>query len=251
MRPEGNEGRNALKVAFLKRSKLALIQRSVPEALFNVVLTIPGASWLWAGGKAATKVGAQVLKNGDEAAKLVGKGTNVVSDVGTGANKIAGGASDIYNPATMQFKVLQDSCFAAGTPIITPAGSRPVETLTRNVGLFSRPEDDPTAVAGLSTVDAVFVLAAEIWELHIGGKVIETTADHPFYMVPRAPDDASGWTPVKRLKEGDLLLGRGACATPVERVVQTGRVTTVYNVRVEPDHTFRGRRRLGLLALGA
>jgi hypothetical protein len=34
MRPEGNEGRNALKVAFLKRSKLALIQRSVPVSMF-------------------------------------------------------------------------------------------------------------------------------------------------------------------------------------------------------------------------
>jgi hypothetical protein len=225
-------------IADLLNAAISYGRGNTGEALFNVVLAIPGASWLWAGGKAATKVGAQVLKNGDEAAKLVGKGTNVVSDVGTGANKIAGEAGGIFNPATLQLKVLQKACFAAGTPIVTPEQSRKVETLARGVGLSSRPEDDPKAPVGVSTVDAVFVLTAQIWELHIGGRVIETTAEHPFYLVAQTPEEPSGWTPVNRLREGDLLLGHNACATPVERVVQTDRSATVYNVRVEPDHTF-------------
>ena len=176
---------------------------------------------------------------------------NVLEDIGKWANgyttglQLLAGAPGAMKAAKgfvegefLNCTLLQKACFAAGTPLNTPERSRLVETLTRNVGLLSRPEDDPTAPVGVSTVDGVFVLTAQIWELHIGRRVIETTAEHPFYLVGRTPDAPSGWTPLNWLKHGDLLLGRDAITTPVERVVRTDRTATVYNVRVEPDHTF-------------
>jgi hypothetical protein len=142
-------------------------------------------------------------------------------------------ASDgIYDVTTNRLLVLQKSCFAAGTPILTPEGAKAIETLKVGETVLSRPEHDPAAPVRIGMVDAVFKLSTPIWELQVGGHVIETTGEHPFFVVDH------GWTTVNRLSAGDRLLGRGAMPAIVERVERTDRTETVYNMRVEEDHTF-------------
>ena len=128
--------------------------------------------------------------------------------------------------------ILQKTCFAPGTPILTPEGAKPIELFRENDLILSRPEHDPAAPVRVRNVEAVFVLAAPIVELYVGGHVIETTAEHPFFVHHR------GWVPARDLQVGDLLLGHDEKLTPVERLTQTGRTATVYNLRVNEDHTF-------------
>ena len=144
----------------------------------------------------------------------------------------------LLNSSLVQCRLLQKACFAAGTPIITPKGVRRIETLEARDPISCRAEDDPSGQVRVGMVAEVFKLTAQIWELHIGGEVLETTAEHPFYLVGEARGHMIGWTPLCRLKPGDLLLGRGALPMAVERVVQTNRSATVFNIRVEPHHTF-------------
>ena len=69
-------------------------------------------------------------------------------------------------------------------------------------------------------------------ELRVGGQVLETTAEHPFYVVER------GWVPTSDLQSGDVLLGRDEQTACVQSVTATTRTATVYNLRVAADHTF-------------
>ena len=60
--------------------------------------------------------------------------------------------------------------------------------------------------------------------MHIGGKVIATTPEHPF------AEYSKKWTPAGALEQDDLLLGMEQERTAVEEVFDTGEYVTVYNV---------------------
>ncbi|WP_162658920.1 polymorphic toxin-type HINT domain-containing protein [Tuwongella immobilis] len=65
----------------------------------------------------------------------------------------------------------------------------------------------------------------------MAGQLIETTAEHPFWVVGR------GWTPVWDLSIGDALMTITGESVSVEGVHETDRRQTVYNLRVAEDHT--------------
>ena len=67
-----------------------------------------------------------------------------------------------------------------------------------------------------------FVRVALVFDLHVGGRVIQTTAEHPFYVVGR------GWVPAGHLQPGDWLVSHEGLVMPVERPGEAGKVTTVY-----------------------
>jgi hypothetical protein len=131
------------------------------------------------------------------------------------------------------------TCFVAGTPIRTPSGSKPIEEFRsyEEVGdacdyVLARSESDPTGPVRPRRVLRKFVRVGPVLNLHLGGRVIGTTAEHPFYAEGR------GWTPAYDLRIGDrLILESGECL-PVEGVADSGRVETVYNMEVEDDHTY-------------
>ena len=81
-------------------------------------------------------------------------------------------------------------------------------------------------------MEKIFRLSAPILELSIGGQDIDTTAEHPFYVVEK------GWTPAKALEPGDLVLGHDGSQTEVNSVQPTDRHEDVFNVRVAVDHTY-------------
>ncbi len=71
-----------------------------------------------------------------------------------------------------------------------------------------------------------------VLNLHVGGKVIGTTHEHPFFV------KAKGWTNAHELHIGDEIRLMDAGWTKVEGVADAGQLTTVYNMEVEDDHTY-------------
>ena len=63
-------------------------------------------------------------------------------------------------------------------------------------------------------------------------EVLETTAEHPFWVVGR------GWVAVADLMPGDRLLDASGAVLAVDGLVATGRTDTVYNIEVEGYHTY-------------
>ena len=79
---------------------------------------------------------------------------------------------------------------------------------------------------------APFVRSAIILKVVVQGRVIRTTAEHPFWV------DGRGWTAAGELKAGDNLLTADKSKLPVENVFETGDIETVYNFRVADWHTY-------------
>ena len=69
------------------------------------------------------------------------------------------------------------------------------------------------------------------WETVMPERVIGTTHEHPFYSQER------GWTPAGELRPGELIRTEDGWVF-VKSVTETGRVETVYNLRVEDYHTY-------------
>jgi hypothetical protein len=124
------------------------------------------------------------------------------------------------------------ACFGAGTRLLTPEGSKPIEELQVGDWLLSRSEDDAAGSIEPKQVLTTFVRTAVILELHVEGQVIRTTAEHPFHLVDR------GWVAASGLVEGDLLSSHDANLHRVQAIVPTQEVVTVYNVQVETHHTY-------------
>src|SRR6266498_106038 len=98
--------------------------------------------------------------------------------------------------------------------------------------LWARDEHDPKGEVQLKRVLHVFIRVAPILNVHVANQIIETTAEHPFYVRGR------GWIPAKMLEIGDLLQLRSGEWAPVEGVADSGRVETVYNFEIEDYHTY-------------
>jgi hypothetical protein len=124
------------------------------------------------------------------------------------------------------------ACFAAGTPLRTPEGSRNIEDIRVGDLVLSRDEHNPDGLVVAQTVEEVFVRQGLIWHLHLGGQVIRTTAEHPFYR------EGDGWTACQELRVGDRLLTEDGTWVMVEDLLDTGEWETVYNLRVAEFHTY-------------
>ncbi|VTR96996.1 polymorphic toxin-type HINT domain-containing protein [Tuwongella immobilis] len=120
----------------------------------------------------------------------------------------------------------------AGTPLLIPGGSRAIEQFVPGDTILSRDEHDLNGPIEVQIVEAVFERSAIIFELRVAGQLIETTAEHPFWVVGR------GWTPVWELSIGDCLTTITGETVSVEGVHETNRRQTVYNLRVSNFHTY-------------
>jgi RHS repeat-associated protein len=123
-------------------------------------------------------------------------------------------------------------CFAAGTPLLTPNGTKPIEQFQVGDLVLSSPEDDPNGPVVAKRVEKVFERSSVLFDLHVAGKLIRTTAEHPFYV------RGKGWTAAKSLVAGDLLRSHDGQWLAVESANDSGEVAPVYNMRVEEYHTY-------------
>ena len=81
-------------------------------------------------------------------------------------------------------------------------------------------------------VEEVFVSTNSIIELTVRGRVICTTAAHPFYVREK------GWTEAWLLIPGDLFRSHDGQWLPLDSVASTGEETTVYNLRISEYSTY-------------
>jgi intein/homing endonuclease len=81
-------------------------------------------------------------------------------------------------------------------------------------------------------VEEVFVTESLVWHLHIGGQVIRTTAEHPFYAHEK------GWVNANQLAVGDWLLAENGHWLILDDLLDTGEYEAVYNCRVADHHTY-------------
>ncbi|WP_018751036.1 polymorphic toxin-type HINT domain-containing protein [Paenibacillus sanguinis] len=68
--------------------------------------------------------------------------------------------------------------------------------------------------------------ADEIYYVHIGDEIIEVTGEHPFWL------DGKGWTFVKDLRVGDLLVSSDGSKLAIDKIEKEPREATVYNFEV-------------------
>ena len=138
-------------------------------------------------------------------------------------------------------KVLQDTCFAAGTPVLTPSGEKPIEDFQEGDEILFAPDDAPGMPARTSVVEKLFELSAPTLELRAGGHTVTTTAKHPFFVSEK------GWVPAHDLQPGDMLLGLDGrrrsspsrLPTALRRCIIYESLSTTRTLLGEPPGAFR------------
>ena len=129
-------------------------------------------------------------------------------------------------------KTLNTGCFAAGTKLLTRTGWRNVEDIQAGEEVLSRDEHDPAGKPDWKLVEAKFQRTGCILHLHVGGEVIRTTPEHPFYV------EGKGWTAAGALQPGDRIATLSGEWVGVEEVFDTRLYEPVYNLRVAEFHTY-------------
>jgi RHS repeat-associated protein len=129
-------------------------------------------------------------------------------------------------------EVYRGACFAAGTPLRTPEGSKLIELFHAGDLVLSRDENDPVGPVVAKRVEEVFVRTARVWHLQVAGRVVQTTGEHPFWAWGR------GWVPAWELSAEDRIMSECGQWLVIEEVKETGEYATVYNLRVADFHTY-------------
>ena len=124
------------------------------------------------------------------------------------------------------------TCFAAGTPVMTAEGSKPVEEIKVGDYVFSRDEHNLEGPVELRRVEKTYQGRAETMLVRVGEQEIRTTSEHPFFVRGR------GWTPAAELQSGDLVFRREPGWIEIEEVVPTGQEEAVYNFHVADYCTY-------------
>lgn len=123
-------------------------------------------------------------------------------------------------------------CFAAGTPVMTPAGPRPIEELQEGDLVLARDEHNVEGELAAKRVEEVHRRTAEILELRLGGRLIRTTDAHPFFV------RGKGWTAAGELQPRDWLSTSAGGWVELTALERTHATEPVYNLRVADYHTY-------------
>ncbi len=161
--------------------------------------------------------------------QALGNGSNLLNDVENGNwCGAAGNALGLLGNASQ----LSRSCFAAGTPLLTPEGSKPIEQFQVGDLLLSAPENDPAGPIQARRVEEVFQRVSPLIELRVGGRTIRTTVEHPFFV------EGKGWTKAGALSPGALLRSHDGQSVSLDSILPTEVVAEVYNLRIAEYHTY-------------
>ncbi|RJE91288.1 hypothetical protein D3P07_04335 [Paenibacillus sp. 1011MAR3C5] len=123
------------------------------------------------------------------------------------------------------------NCFTAGTKVQTDEGEKPIEEIAVGDRVLAK-SDETGEVAYKEVVGLFQKQADEIYNVHVGDEVIEATAEHPFWL------DGKGWTEVKDLKVGDLLVSSDGSKLEIDKIEKEPREATVYNFEVADFHSY-------------
>lgn len=94
-------------------------------------------------------------------------------------------------------------------------------------------KDEATGKQAYKEVEWLFERKVkEIYKIYIGKEVIETTDEHPFWII------GEGWVEAKDLQAGDKLETADGTAITIDKVLVQKKNTTVYNFKVKDYHTY-------------
>ncbi|WP_254457044.1 polymorphic toxin-type HINT domain-containing protein [Brevibacillus sp. HB2.2] len=128
-------------------------------------------------------------------------------------------------------KISNCNCFTAGTKVKTDEGEKNIEDIEVGDKVLSKNEE--TGEVAYKKVTATFNHETdEIYQIHVGGQMIESTFNHPFYVKDK------GWTFVKDLKVGDLLVQSDGNTLKIDSIELLHKQVTVYNMTVDEFHTY-------------
>ena len=122
------------------------------------------------------------------------------------------------------------SCFAAGTLVLTEEGERPIEEIRVGDRVWAWNEE--TGENELAEVVRLFERETlEVFALDLEGDVIETTGEHPFWVVGR------GWTEAENLRADDVLTSYDDRELRLVVVERYEKPLHVYNFEVNGLHS--------------
>ena len=114
----------------------------------------------------------------------------------------------------------------------TPDGWKAVEDFRPGDEIVSRPEGDSGAANTVRKVVRLLTRSGHLMTLHVNGREIGTTHEHPWWVVGR------GWVTANALAAGDVFLTSEHAEVVLERIEDADRYASVYNLEVEADHTY-------------
>ncbi|WP_018756419.1 polymorphic toxin-type HINT domain-containing protein [Paenibacillus terrigena] len=122
-------------------------------------------------------------------------------------------------------------CFIAGTKVMTDEGEKPIEEI--EVGDKVLAKDDDTGEIAYKEVEWLFHRdVEETYNITVGGEVITTTDEHPFWIVGK------DWVKSKDLVVGDVLTTSDGKELAIEKIEVKKEHRTVYNFKVKDFHTY-------------
>jgi hypothetical protein len=138
------------------------------------------------------------------------------------------------NTPTFDMGEYHYSCFAAGTPVHTISGQRPIESLA--IGDQVLTQDPRSGTLSYQPVAAAVHNKPDgLWKIKLGRETIQATGIHRFWKV------GQGWVMARDLKRGDRLRAVGGVAEVAD--VEIGEVQPVYNLEVmQAESFFVGKR---------
>ena len=125
------------------------------------------------------------------------------------------------------------ACFVAGTLIVTELGDKPIEEIKIGDKVYS--ENVETREKGYKEVRNIFVKEVSVLvHLIVNGSKIDTTLNHPFWVV------GEGWIEAGYLKAGDKVKLKTGEIGYVEsiQVEKLDKPVKVYNFEVADWHTY-------------
>jgi hypothetical protein len=123
-------------------------------------------------------------------------------------------------------------CFPAGTPILTPDGPRPIESIRKGETVTTIGADGKAA---REKVASVYTTRNRLIEVRTDAGKLTSTTTQPLALVDGTLRGAGELTPGDRIWKWD---GRERKAVVVKSIVPTGRETTVYNLVVGDKAVF-------------
>jgi hypothetical protein len=124
------------------------------------------------------------MKHGRNAGKVeLFKGTKAEVRVLTLTEEQAKALDTATKGGRYSLSVFENSCFVAGMPLQTPEGEKAIELFRPGDLILSRSEYDVDGPLEAKVVEEVFVRSAPVLGLLVGGRLIGTTAEHPFYVL--------------------------------------------------------------------
>jgi len=141
-------------------------------------------------------------------------------------------SADPTSPGRYSLELIGKGCFAAGTPLLTPTGFKPIEVFRVGDMILSRSEFDSNGPLEAKEIQEVFSRLSMVLEIKVSGRTIGTTSEHPFWV------HGKGWQPAYMLQSGQQLLGHTGELVSIESIKETDQAVQVHNLRIADHHTY-------------